>query len=106
MFRLPTVNVPILGIVENMAYFTPAELPNNRYYIFGKDGAKNMAAKLGVPVLGQIPLVQSICEAGDAGHPAVLQETTPQAIAFMELAKTVAQQIAITNNVPQIMQQA
>ncbi|MBL7893156.1 MAG: Mrp/NBP35 family ATP-binding protein [Bacteroidia bacterium] len=103
MFRLPAVNVPILGIVENMAYFTPAELPNNRYYIFGKDGAKNLAAKLGVPVLGQIPLVQSICEAGDAGRPVVLQENTPQAIAFTELARSVAQQIAITN-APQVTQ--
>ncbi|MBI2269860.1 MAG: Mrp/NBP35 family ATP-binding protein [Bacteroidetes bacterium] len=104
MFRLPQVNVPVLGIVENMAYFTPAELPDKRYYIFGKDGAKNMAAKLGVPVLGQIPLVQSICEAGDAGRPVVLQENTPQAIAFMELARSVAQQIAITN-APQVAQQ-
>lgn len=104
MFRLPAVNVPILGIVENMAYFTPAELPDNRYYIFGKDGAKNLAAKLGVPVLGQIPLVQSICEAGDAGRPVVLQENTPQAIAFTELARSVAQQIAITN-APQVVQQ-
>lgn len=104
MFRLPQVNIPVLGIVENMAYFTPSELPNNRYYIFGKDGAKNLAAKLGVPVLGQIPIVQSICEAGDAGRPVVLQENTPQAIAFMELAKSVAQQIAITN-APQVEQQ-
>jgi ATP-binding protein involved in chromosome partitioning len=104
MFKLPTVNVPILGIVENMAWFTPAELPNNKYYIFGKDGAQNLAAKLGIPVLGQIPLVQSICEAGDAGHPVVLQENTPQALAFMELAKTVAQQIAIANAPQQVAQ--
>lgn len=98
MFKLPNVNIPLLGIVENMAYFTPAELPENKYYIFGKNGVQNLAAKLKIPVLGQIPLVQSICEAGDAGRPVVLQENTPQAIAFIELAKTVAQQIAITNN--------
>lgn len=97
MFQLPSVNVPVLGIVENMAYFTPPELPNNKYYIFGKDGAKKLAEELEVPLLGEIPLVQSVCEAGDAGRPAVLQETTPQAIAFMEMAKNVAQQLSITN---------
>jgi len=97
MFKLPTINVPVLGIVENMAYFTPPELPNNKYYIFGKDGAKKLAEELDVPLLGEIPLVQSVCEAGDAGRPAVLQETTPQAIAFMEMAKNVAQQVSIVN---------
>jgi len=98
MFQLEQINVPILGIVENMAYFTPAELPENKYYIFGKDGAKKLAEKLNVPLLGQIPLVQSICEAGDAGRPAVLQENTPQALAFMEMASSVAQQVSIVNN--------
>ncbi len=97
MFKMPVINIPVLGIVENMAWFTPDELPDNKYYIFGKDGAKNLAEQLNVPLLGQIPLVQSIREAGDAGRPAVLQETTPQAIAFMEMAKAVAQQIAIKN---------
>lgn len=97
MFRLPAINVPILGIVENMAYFTPAELPNNKYYIFGKEGAKQLAESLVIPFLGQLPLVQSICEASDAGRPAVLQQNTPQAIAFQELATRVAQQIAIRN---------
>jgi ATP-binding protein involved in chromosome partitioning len=97
MFQLPQINVPVLGIVENMAYFTPAELPGNKYYIFGMDGAKNLAEKLNVPLLGKIPLVQSICEAGDAGRPAVLQEHTPQALAFMELASNVAQQVSIVN---------
>lgn len=97
MFKLPSINVPVLGIVENMSYFTPPELPNNKYYIFGKDGAKKLAEELGVPLLGEIPLVQSICEAGDAGRPAVLQETTPQAIAFMEMASKVAQQLSIQN---------
>lgn len=97
MFQLPQINVPILGIVENMAYFTPAELPNNKYYIFGKGGAKALAEKLGVPLLGEIPLVQSICEAGDAGRPAVMQDNTPQALAFMQLASNVAQQVSIVN---------
>lgn len=97
MFQMEKINVPVLGIVENMSYFTPAELPDNKYYIFGKDGAKKLAEKLGVPLLGEIPLVQSICEAGDAGRPAVLQENTPQAIAFMDLAKKVAQQVSIVN---------
>jgi ATP-binding protein involved in chromosome partitioning len=97
MFQLPQINVPILGIVENMAYFTPAELPNNKYYIFGKGGAKALAEKLDVPLLGEIPLVQSICEAGDAGRPAVMQDNTPQALAFMQLASNVAQQVSIVN---------
>ena len=97
MFKMPAINVPVLGIVENMAYFTPTELPDNKYYIFGKDGAKDLAEKLGVPLLGQIPLVQSIREAGDAGRPAVLQDNTPQSIAFMEMAQSVAQQVAIRN---------
>lgn len=86
MFRLPAINVPILGIIENMSWFTPAELPENKYYIFGKEGAKNLAEKLDIPFLGQIPLVQSIREAGDAGRPVVLQENTPQAEAFMAVA--------------------
>lgn len=97
MFRMPSINVPVLGIVENMAYFTPAELPNNRYYIFGKEGAKKLAEKLEIPLLGQIPLVQSICESGDIGKPAALQKETPQALAFTEMARCVAQQIAIRN---------
>lgn len=97
MFQLPSINVPVLGIVENMAYFTPAELPENKYYIFGKHGARLLAEQLQVPLLGEIPLVQSICEAGDAGRPAVLQENTPQAIAFLELASNVAQQVSIIN---------
>ena len=98
MFQMASINVPVLGIVENMAYFTPAELPDNKYYIFGKDGAKELAEKLGVPLLGEIPLVQSICEAGDAGRPAVLQEGTPQALAFMEMASAIAQQVSIVNS--------
>lgn len=85
MFRLDAFKVPIVGIVENMAYFTPAELPDNKYYIFGRDGAKNLAQGMQVPFLGSIPLVQGVCEAGDAGRPAVFQQNTPTAIAFDEL---------------------
>lgn len=97
LFNLPSINVPVLGIVENMAWFTPEELPENKYYIFGKEGARNLAEELNLPLLGEIPLVQSIREAGDAGRPAVMQETTPQALAFVEMAQNVAQQVAIAN---------
>ena len=97
MFRMQNINVPVLGMVENMSWFTPEELPENKYYIFGRDGAKNLAEQLNIPLLAQIPLVQSVREAGDAGRPAVLQQTTPQAIAFLEMAKAVAQQVAIKN---------
>jgi ATP-binding protein involved in chromosome partitioning len=88
MFKMDTINVPVLGIVENMAWFTPAELPDNKYYIFGRDGAKNLAEGLRVPFLGHIPLVQSVREAGDLGRPAVFQENTPTANAFDELVRT------------------
>jgi ATP-binding protein involved in chromosome partitioning len=98
MFQMPSINVPVLGIVENMAWFTPAELPENKYYIFGKEGASVLAEKLKLPLLGQIPLVQSIREGGDVGYPVVMQETTPSALAFMELAQKVAQQVAIVNS--------
>jgi ATP-binding protein involved in chromosome partitioning len=97
LFQLPQVNVPILGLVENMAWFTPEELPDNKYYIFGKEGVKDLSEEMRLPLLGQLPLVQSVREASDIGRPAVLQETTPQAIAFMELAQNVAQQVAIKN---------
>ena len=96
MFRQAQINVPVLGVVENMAFFTPEELPNNKYYIFGKDGGKNLSEKFSVPFLGQIPLVQGIRESGDSGLPAVLKEG-PSAIAFMELAESLARQIAIRN---------
>ncbi|HET6992703.1 MAG TPA: Mrp/NBP35 family ATP-binding protein [Bacteroidia bacterium] len=99
MFKMPAINVPVLGIVENMAYFTPAELPENKYYIFGREGAARLAEDLDIPLLGQIPLVQSICEAGDVGRPAVLQKNTPQALAFLEMAGNIAQRVAIQNSV-------
>jgi len=97
MFKMESVKVPVLGLVENMAYFTPEELPDHKYYIFGKDGAKDLSQELNIPLLGQIPLVQSIREGGDKGLPAALDESTPTGIAFMELAKAVAQQVAIRN---------
>jgi ATP-binding protein involved in chromosome partitioning len=97
MFQLPQINIPILGIIENMAYFTPAELPENKYYIFGKEGAALLADTLGVTLLGQVPLVQSICEAGDAGRPAVLQENTPQALAFKEIAENLIEKVSKIN---------
>ena len=96
MFNLPEINVPVLGLVENMAYFTPPELPDNKYYIFGEGGAKSLAERMNINYLAEIPIVQSIREAGDAGRPAVLQETTPQAKAFMELAKNVAAKVGLT----------
>lgn len=97
MFQMSSINVPVLGIVENMAYFSPPDTPEKKYYIFGKDGAKKLAAELEVPLLGEIPLVQSICESGDSGYPAVLQDNTPQAVAYLEMARKVAQQASIQN---------
>lgn len=89
MYRNEKVNVPILGLVENMAWFTPKELPENKYYIFGKEGCKQLAAELNVPLLAQIPLVQGICESGDEGKPAALSSDTMTGIAFLNLAQAV-----------------
>lgn len=97
MFQQDSINVPVLGIVENMAYFTPEELPNNKYYIFGKEGAKHLAEDLKVPFLGEIPLVQSIREAGDVGRPAALQMSTPVETAFEEITKNVVQETVNRN---------
>lgn len=88
MYQNDKVNIPILGMVENMAWFTPAELPENKYYIFGKEGVKQMAESLGVKLLGQIPLVQSVCESGDQGQPVSLDPSSPVAQAFLSLAST------------------
>ena len=93
MYQNDKVNVPILGLVENMARFTPAELPDNRYYIFGKEGCRRLADELGVPLLGQIPIVQSICESGDEGRPAALDENTLTGRAFLQLAAAVVRQV-------------
>ncbi len=89
MYRNEKVNVPILGLIENMAWFTPAELPENRYYIFGKEGCKHLAEEMNVPLLAQIPLVQSICDNGDAGTPAALSSDTATGLAFINLAQAV-----------------
>ena len=89
MYRNEKVNVPILGLIENMAWFTPAELPQNRYYIFGREGCKQLAEEMQVPLLAQIPLVQSICDSGDAGTPAALSSETATGLAFINLAQAV-----------------
>lgn len=99
MFLMPAINVPLLGIVENMSYFTPAELPDNKYYIFGQGGGKKLAQQLEVPFLGEVPLVKSISESGDAGVPVALDEGNPMGEAFVALAQKVAQQVAICNAV-------
>ena len=98
MYQNDKVNVPILGLVENMAYFTPAELPENKYYIFGKEGCKKLAEKMNVPLLGQIPIVQSICEGGDAGKPVALNPNTITGQAFQALAENVVAQIEYRNS--------
>src|SRR5690625_3630864 len=101
MFTQKSINVPVLGFVENMAYFTPAELPENKYYIFGEKGAQFLAEDLGVPLLAEIPLVQSIREAGDVGHPAALQESTPISEAFTQMARNVVSETIKRNkNLP------
>jgi len=97
MFKQESINVPVLGIVENMAYFTPDELPDNKYYIFGKEGAKNLAEDLNVRLLGEIPLVQSIREAGDVGRPAALQANTATMEAFDNLTKNVVEETVRRN---------
>ena len=101
MFANESINVPVLGIIENMSYFTPEELPNNKYYIFGKEGARNLAQDLNVPFLGEIPLVQSIREAGDYGRPAALQTASPIEKAFEDLARSVvAETVSRNENLP------
>ncbi len=94
MYRNEKVNVPILGLIENMAWFTPAELPENKYYLFGKEGCKKLAEELKVPLLAQIPIVQSICESGDQGKPAALTSETMTGVAFINLAQAV---VTVTN---------
>jgi ATP-binding protein involved in chromosome partitioning len=98
MFQQDSINVPVLGIIENMAYFTPDELPDNKYYIFGKEGAKNLAEDLKVPFLGEIPLVQSIREAGDIGRPAAMQTATTIEAAFEEITRNVVQEVVNRND--------
>jgi ATP-binding protein involved in chromosome partitioning len=97
MFLLPSINVPILGVVENMSWFTPAELPNNKYYIFGEGGGKTLAKAANTVLLGQIPLVQSVREGGDSGVPAILQQDGPVAKAFLNVAENTLRQVAVRN---------
>ena len=100
LFRNPNVNIPVLGFVENMAYFTPAELPNNKYYIFGKEGCKRLAQEMNIPLLGEIPLVQSIAESGDNGKPVSLWSDKPssESEAFMKVAENTIKEICKLNN--------
>lgn len=101
MFEQDSIQVPVLGIVENMAYFTPAELPDNKYYIFGKGGARFLSENLKVPFLGEIPLVQGICESGDVGRPAAMQEDTPTQEAFENITRDMVEQTVRRNkNLP------
>ena len=101
MFQQESIQVPVLGIVENMAYFTPEELPDNKYYIFGKDGAKYLAEDIATKFLGEVPLVQSIREAGDVGHPVALQENTPLEKAFTDITKEMVSELLKRNaNLP------
>ena len=97
MFTGEKVNVPVLGLIENMAWFTPAELPENKYYLFGKEGCKRLAEELHIPLLGQIPIVQSICEGGDEGRPVALNPDSITGMAFQELARNVVEQINYRN---------
>ncbi|MBT8385221.1 MAG: Mrp/NBP35 family ATP-binding protein, partial [Bacteroidia bacterium] len=97
MFQQENINVPVLGIVENMSYFTPAELPDNKYYIFGKDGAKNLSDDIDTTFLGEVPLVQSIREAGDVGHPVALQNDTALEESFINITKNMITQLVKRN---------
>ena len=100
MFQQENIQVPVLGVVENMAYFTPPELPDNKYYIFGREGAKNLAIDQKVPFLGELPLVQSVREAGDVGRPAALQENTSIAEAMKPVTQNVVSELVNTNLPP------
>lgn len=97
MFNQPGIEVPVLGLIENMSFFTPAELPENKYFIFGREGGRKLTAEFGIPFLGEIPLVQSVCESGDKGIPAAFYEESPIGKSFDKLAENIAQQIAIRN---------
>jgi ATP-binding protein involved in chromosome partitioning len=97
MFNMDSIDVPVLGIVENMAYFTPEELPDNKYYIFGKEGAKHLSEDLNVRFLGEIPLVQSIREAGDVGRPAIIQHDTPVSEAMTEVTRNMVEELVKRN---------
>ena len=97
MFQSKSIDVPILGLVENMSWFTPAELPDNKYYIFGKDGGKNLAEKLGLNFLGNIPIVQSIREGGDSGNPVAYEAESITGKAFAGIAESVKHRVHLRN---------
>ena len=97
MFKKENINVPVLGLIENMSYFTPLELPKNKYYLFGKDGAKNLASDLKIPFLGDLPIIQSIREAGDFGRPASMQDDTISENIFNKISKNMLSQLVIRN---------
>lgn len=105
MFRLPSVNVPVLGIIENMSFFTPPELPEKKYHIFGRDGARRLADAQKAPFLGELPIVQSIRESGDAGRPAVLQEDTPASKAFHEIIHNFVEEVEAAAKRPKTAKQ-
>ena len=95
MFKSEKINVPVLGLVENMSWFTPAELPDNKYYIFGKGGAEKLAKEQNIPFLGAIPIIQSIREGGDNGNPIALQEDSATSIIFKEIAQKISNQLSL-----------
>ena len=97
MYQIESINIPVLGLIENMSYFTPAELPDNKYYIFGNQGAQYLAEDLGIPVLGEIPLIQSIREAGDVGRPAVLQEGSKIQEIYVKTAQNMIESLVERN---------
>jgi ATP-binding protein involved in chromosome partitioning len=103
MFRADGIKVPVLGLIENMSFFTPAELPDNKYYIFGKDGGKRLAEEMKTVLLGQIPLVQSICESGDSGRPFTIENNSVEEKYFSELAGKLTQQLSIWNEMQKIV---
>jgi len=98
MFKMDNVNVPILGLVENMSWFSPVELPQNKYFIFGRDGAKNLAMGMGIPFLGQIPLIQSVCESGDSGRPSIFQEEFPKDTSIDKVVNEFENQVELLTN--------
>jgi len=105
MFKTESINVPLLGLIENMAWFTPEELPDNKYYIFGKEGCKKLAEEKNIPLLGQIPLVQSIREGGDAGVPSAADENSIMGKAFADLTQKVLEQLEIRNTTQEATKQ-
>jgi ATP-binding protein involved in chromosome partitioning len=102
MFRNDKINIPILGLVENMSYFTPPDSPEKKYFIFGEGGCEKFALELNIPLLGQIPIVPAIADSGDAGIPVSVNDNSPVYEAFQKLAEAVAQQIAISNSIREI----